>query len=124
MTSSYSQLAHQSTVLPLLSNASVLYIPQYLYKMTSATFDMKIVPHEILKIIKLIFKTRPAKNKLPMNRIISYLLIHDQPLFDFYISTSANSSQENTPTALLQIKQMAYQHFRQQLNYINSISLN
>ena len=36
------------------------------YKMTSATFDMKIVPHEILKIIKLTFKTRPAKNKLPI----------------------------------------------------------
>ncbi|EAL12412.1 hypothetical protein protein [Bacillus cereus G9241] len=94
------------------------------YKMTSATFDIKIVPHEILKIIKLTFSTSPAKNKLPMNRITSCLLIHDQPLYYFYISTSANSSQRNKRTALVQIKQMAYQHFHQQLNYINSILLN
>lgn len=69
---------------------------EILYKMNSATFYIKIVPHEILNIIKLAFKIRSAKNKLPIKRIISCLLIHDQPLFDFYTSTSANSSQENT----------------------------
>ncbi|ABK87856.1 hypothetical protein BALH_4668 [Bacillus thuringiensis str. Al Hakam] len=82
------------------------------YKITSATFDMKIVPHEILNIIKLAFKISPAKNKLPINLITSCLLIHDQPLFDFYISISANSSQRNKQTALVQITQTAYQHFR------------
>ncbi|ADH09567.1 hypothetical protein BMB171_C4759 [Bacillus thuringiensis BMB171] len=94
------------------------------YKITSTAFDMKMVPHEILKIIKLVFKRIPATSKLPTNLMTSLLLIHDQPLYYFYISISANSSQRNKQTALIQITQTAYPHFRKRLNYINSILLN